>query len=315
MTGKPNALVTGGAGFIGSHLVDRLVDDGWSVLVVDDLSHGHLERLAQARRAGEVQVHQLDIRSPDLRAVAARFGPDVIFHLAAQSGVRPSVEDPRFDAEVNVVGTVNVLAAAAEVGAQRVVFASSGGAIYGEVVGPPADEQAPRLPDAPYGISKKIVEDYFRYFRQAGGVDYVLLALANVYGPRQDAAGEAGVVAIFSSLMLAGGHPIINGDGNQTRDFVYVGDVVDAFVRAAEIGGPGLFNIGSGREVSVIELFTLLSAMCGYRGDPVFGPAKAGDLRRSVIDPSAAERQLGWSAWTSLETGLRKTVDWFRRRN
>jgi len=310
MSGK--ALVTGGAGFIGSHLVDRLIDDDWEVLAVDDLSKGHLDRLADARRIGSVHFHQLDITTDEFRKAVRRFEPDVIHHLAAQSGVRPSVEDPLFDARVNILGTINVLLAAAESGSQRVVFASSGGAMFGEVPGDPATEDAPAQPDSPYGISKKIVEDYFRYFRDDAGIDYVILALGNVYGPRQDPYGEAGVVAIFSRLMLDGARPTINGDGEQARDYVYIDDVVDAFARAGEIGGAIRLNIGTGIATSVNDLYARIAAAAGYDGSPEHGPAKAGDLARSVIDASAAKAHLGWEPWTELESGIAKTVDWFR---
>lgn len=310
MSGK--ALVTGGAGFIGSHLVDRLIDDEWEVLAVDDLSKGHLDRLAEARQIGQVHFHQLDICTDEFREAVRRFEPDVIHHLAAQSGVRPSVEDPIFDARVNVLGTINVLQAAAETEAQRVVFASSGGAMFGEVPGAPATEDAPALPDSPYGISKKIVEDYFRYFRLVGGVDYVILALGNVYGPRQDPHGEAGVVAIFSRLMLDGQRPIINGDGQQARDYVYIDDIVDAFARAGEIGGGVRLNIGTGIATTVNDLYISIAAAAGYDGSPEHGPAKDGDLARSVIDASAAKAHLGWKPWTELDAGIAKTVKAFR---
>ncbi len=233
------ALVTGGAGFIGSHLVDRLVDQSHEVLVVDDLSTGHADNLAPARARGGVKLHQLDIRDESLTKVAERFLPDVVFHLAAQAAVPVSVKQPRFDAEVNVVGTINVLEAARRSGTKRVVFASSGGAIYGSAAPLPVREDLPKAPDSPYGISKKIVEDYFRYYRASHDIDYVLLALANVYGPRQDAQGEAGVVALFASAMLQGRPPTIFGDGEQTRDFVYVEDVADAFPAPVIWGDPG----------------------------------------------------------------------------
>ncbi|MDH3605454.1 MAG: GDP-mannose 4,6-dehydratase [Acidimicrobiia bacterium] len=310
MSGK--ALVTGGAGFIGSHLVDRLVDDDWEVLAVDDLSTGHLDRLADARRLGSVHFHQLDIRTDEFRQAVRRFEPDVIHHLAAQSGVRPSVEDPMFDAEVNVLGTLNVQLAATEAGTQRIVFASSGGAMFGEVPRKPAAEDYPALPDSPYGISKKIVEDYFRYFEQHSGIDYVILALGNVYGPRQDPHGEAGVVAIFSRLMLDGRRPVINGDGEQARDYVFVEDIVDAFARAGEIGGPIRLNIGTGIPTTVNELYGHIARAAGYDGSPEHGPAKDGDLNRSVINAAAAKKHLGWEPWTDLETGIAKTVDSFR---
>ena len=310
MSGK--ALITGGAGFIGSHLADRLISDDWDVLAVDDLSKGQLDRLGEARQTGSFQFHQLDILSDEFREATRRFEPDVIYHLAAQSGVRPSVEDPLFDARVNILGTINVSLAAEEAGTQRVVFASSGGAMFGEVPGKPATEDSPALPDSPYGISKKIVEDYYRYFQTATGVDYVILALGNVYGPRQDPYGEAGVVAIFSRLLLDGKRPTINGDGEQARDYVYVDDVVDAFVRGGEIGGGVRLNIGTAVTTTVNELYALVAEAAGYDGSPEHGPAKPGDLSRSVIDSRAAKAHLGWAPWTDLATGIPKTVESFR---
>ncbi|HEY5578794.1 MAG TPA: NAD-dependent epimerase/dehydratase family protein [Acidimicrobiia bacterium] len=307
------AVVTGGAGFIGSNLVDRLVDDGMAVLIVDDLSTGHVARLAEARRVGGVTFHQIDVRSPELHTVFERFRPEVVFHLAAQAEVRRSVEDPIGDAEINVLGTINVLEAAQRSGARRVVFASSGGAIYGGGVKLPARESYIKHPDSPYGVSKKVVADYFRFYGNTYDIDYVLLALANVYGPRQDPYGEAGVVAIFTKSMLEGRRPTIFGDGSQARDYVFVDDVVDAFARAMNLGEGLLLNIGTGIETSVVELFEMLARHCRFRPQPLFGDPKPGDIRRSVLDPTRAAKHLGWKAWTPLEDGLRQTVEWFRR--
>ncbi|MBT8249118.1 MAG: GDP-mannose 4,6-dehydratase [Acidimicrobiia bacterium] len=304
------SLVTGGAGFIGSHLSDRLVAEGHDVVIVDNLSKGRIERLHGALGAGATLV-DLDITSDEIADLFSDFKPDLLFHLAAQSAVRPSVDDPVFDATVNVVGTVNLLEAARKVGTQRIVFASSGGAIYGEVTDP-ATELQPKHPDSPYGISKKIVEDYFRFYLDQYGLDYMAMALGNVYGPRQDPHGEAGVIAIFARLMLDGKTPTINGDGSQQRDYVYVADVVDAFVRAGDIGGGRLLNIGTGDATSVSELYAALANTIGFDGDPIHGPSKAGDLARSVIDASAARQHLGWNPGESLESGLDKTVAWFR---
>ncbi len=308
------AIVTGGAGFIGSHLVDLLVDRGWDLLVVDDLSSGRLEHIAAARRRGKVSVLVMDIRAPELAAAAGRFGPEVIFHLAAQSKVRPSVEDPVHDASVNVLGTINVLLAAVQAGARRAVFASSGGAIYGDGARLPATERTAKRPASPYGITKKIVEDYFRWFHDAHGLTYVLLAMANVYGPRQDPGLEGGVTAIFARAMLEGRRPTIFGDGTQSRDFVYVEDVVDAFLRAADSRGGMLLNIGSGRETTVLALYDTLARLTGFGLRPEFAAPKAGDLLRSVLDPSRAKAALGWEAWTPLAEGLRRTVEWYRGR-
>jgi UDP-glucose 4-epimerase len=308
------AIVTGGAGFVGSHLVDLLVDRGWDAMVVDDLSSGRLDHIAAARRRGKVSVLVMDIRAPEMRAAAERFGPEVVFHLAAQSKVRPSVEDPVHDASVNVLGTVNVLLAAAGAGARRVVFASSGGAIYGDTARLPATERTAKRPASPYGITKKIVEDYFRWFQETYGLTYVLLGPANIYGPRQDPSLEGGVVAIFTRAMLEGRRPTIFGDGTQSRDFVYVEDVVDAFLRAADSRGGMLLNIGSGRETTVLRLYDTLARLTGFSLPPEFVAPKAGDIRRSVLDPSRAGAVLGWEPWTPLEEGLRRTVEWYRGR-
>ena len=256
----------------------------------------------------------MDIRAPELGAEAARFSPEVVFHLAAQSKVRPSVEDPVFDASVNVLGTINVLRSAVRAGARRVVFASSGGAIYGDGARLPATERTAKRPASPYGISKKVVEDYFRWFQETYGLTYVLLAPANIYGPRQDPGLEGGVVAVFSRAMLEGRRPTIFGDGRQTRDFVYVEDVVDAFLRAADARGGLLANIGSGQETTVLRLYDALARLTGFRPPPEFTAPKPGDILRSVLDPSRAKTALGWEPWTSLEEGLSRTVEWYRSR-
>jgi len=306
------AVVTGGAGFIGSNLVNRLVDEGAEVLVIDDLSSGKLERLAQARAAGGVSFHQMDIRGEDLPATLASFRPEVVFHHAAQIDVRKSVTDPVSDAAVNVVGTVNVLMGAVEAGADRFVFASSGGATFGDVDVFPTPESAPRRPESPYGVSKLVVDDYLRYFKAAHDLDFMSLGYSNVYGPAQDPHGEAGVVAIFTRKLLRGEAPTIFGDGSATRDYVYVGDVVDACVRAAVRGGGTYVNIGTGVETSVSDLFAMLCELTGADVEPTYGDAKPGDLERSSLDPNAAKDLLGWEAWTGLEVGLSATVDYFR---
>jgi UDP-glucose 4-epimerase len=308
------AVVTGGAGFIGSHLVDLLVDGEWEVLVVDDLTTGEMEWVSGARRRGHVSVHVTDIRAPELHEVLSRFGPEVVFHLAAQSKVAPSVADPLHDAAVNVLGTINVLEASRLAGVRKVVFASSGGAIYGGEVKLPARETSAKFPESPYGISKKIVEDYFAWYAATHGVAYTLLALANVYGPRQDPGLEGGAAAIFSLVMLKGRRPTIFGDGQQTRDFVYVGDVCDAFLRAADAGDGTLLNIGSGKETSILELYETLAGIIGFKKRPEFADPRPGDVRRSVVDPSRAKKALGWEAWTELDAGLARTVEWYRRR-
>jgi UDP-glucose 4-epimerase len=303
--------VTGGAGFIGSHLVDALVASGRQVRVIDNLVSGE-QRLRFLHAAG-VKIDILDIRSPACSSLIADFSPVEIYHLAAQMDVRRSVADPIYDAEVNVIGTLRVLEGARRVGA-RVIAASSGGCIYGEVEpeGLPAGESTPRNPDSPYGITKFVMEEYLRFFRTAYGMPFVNLALGNVYGPRQDPMGEAGVVAIFSRRLIEGERCKIFGDGEQTRDFVYVGDVVNAFLAAAMKGDGETINVGTARQTSVNELYAELAAICGVEHSPVYEPARAGELQRSCLDNSKALRVLGWSPAVALRDGLTRTVEFIR---
>lgn len=305
------ALVTGGAGFIGSALVDRLMADGHDVDVVDDLSSGSLANLSYARSLPDrkLRFHQLDVRHGGLADLVARRPPEVIYHLAAQADVRVSVARPVFDAEVNIYGTIQILEAARNAGVGRVVFAASGGTLYGRPAELPVDEDAPKVPLSPYGVSKKAAVDYLMAYRELYDIECVALALANVYGPRQDPHGEAGVVAIFGGNLLGGRRCTIYGDGSQTRDFVYVDDVVDAFVRAAERGGGMLLNIGTGTETSVLELFKIMSAATGGDSEPRYAPARPGELQRSALDPSRAAVHLGWRASTRLEDGVAATLD------
>jgi UDP-glucose 4-epimerase len=310
------ALVTGGAGFIGSTLVDRLLAEGHAVDVVDDLSTGSLANLADARsdRDHELKLHQIDIRDPGVVELVARRRPEVVFHLAAQADVRVSVDRPVFDAEVNVIGSLNVIEGALRGGTRKVVFASSGGTIYGEPA--PADlpvkESHPQQPVSPYGVAKKVVTDYLVAYRGLHDLEFTSLALANVYGPRQDPHGEAGVVAIFAGRLLAGEPCTIFGDGRQTRDFVYVDDVVDAFVRAADRGSGLLCNIGTGRETSVNELYATMAAAAGVEAEPVHAAARTGELARSALDPARAAIHLGWEPWTDLADGVAEVLRFFR---
>lgn len=306
------AVVTGGAGFIGANLVDRLVDEGTEVLVVDNLSSGMLSRLASARERGHTHFHQMDVRAPELRQVVIGFTPQVIFHLAAQIDVRASVVDPAFDADVNVLGTINLLQAAREAAVERVVFASSGGATFGDTDQIPTKETEPRLPASPYGVSKKIADDYLDYYRRAHGIDFVSLGFSNVYGPGQDPHGEAGVVAIFAGDLLSGRVSTIYGDGKQTRDYVYVEDATDACWRAALQGGGKYLNIGTGVETTVVDLYGKMSAIVGSDLEPRHAAPRPGEQQRSCLDPSAAARDLGWEPWTTLDEGLVQTIDWFR---
>ena len=309
-------LVTGGAGFIGSNLVDRLLAEGHHVDVVDDLSTGALANLADARSEPqhELTFHQLDIRSGALVEVIARSRPSVIYHLAAQSSVRTSVERPVFDAEVNVLGTLRVLEGARAAGGARVVYAASGGTLYGEVQPEdlPVRESHLHRPLSPYGVSKKSALDYLFAYRELHSIEFCALALANVYGPRQDPHGEAGVVAIFADRLRRGEPVTVFGDGEQTRDFVYVDDVVDAFARASTRGGGLVLNIGTGREVSVNELATIMSERAGVSALPVHAAERPGDVRRNSLDPERAAIHLGWKPWTSLAEGVKAVLDHIR---
>jgi UDP-glucose 4-epimerase len=308
-------LVTGGAGFIGSTLCDRLLAEGKRVVAVDNLANGRIANLAEARSYGQgFTFYDIDVRSDGVATIFERHEPEVVMHLAAQAAVRPSIEDPRFDAGVNVVGLLNVLEAAARTGVRKVVFASSGGTLYGSKAKLPAKESARfrTRPASPYGISKKVAEDYLHYYREARGLDYTALALANVYGPRQDPHGEAGVVSIFIQRMLAGEPPTVFGTGDQTRDMVFVHDVVHAFALAAERGSGKLVNVGTGVETSVSDIFRMLAKLTGFAGEAEFGQLRDGEVLRSSLDVSLAESALGWKPWTHLEDGLAETVAWFR---
>jgi UDP-glucose 4-epimerase len=306
------SLVTGGAGFIGSNLVDALLARGDEVTVVDDLSTGRRGNLDAGLAAG-AELVELDIRdAAALAATTAAKGPDAIFHLAAQIDVRRSVAEPAVDAAINVGGTANVLEAARAAGGPRVVFTSTGGAIYGEGDGQrlPLLEDAPLAPMAPYGQSKYAGEGYLALYRRLYGLSGVALRLGNVYGPRQDPLGEAGVIAIFCGLLRSGGRPTVYGDGRQTRDYIYVDDVVAALMAAAESDAPGPINVGTGVETGVLELVERLRQLGGGDGfEPELAPARTGEVQRISIDPSRAERELGWRAETELETGLRLTLD------
>jgi UDP-glucose 4-epimerase len=306
------AVVTGGAGFIGSHLADRLLAAGHQVGVVDDLSSGRREQVS----AG-ASFYQVSVASEWLDRVIAKEKPEVIFHLAAQIDVRKSVTDPLHDANVNVVGTVRLLQAAVRSAVRRVVFVSSGGAIYGDTEAVPTPESHPLLPASPYGAAKASGEAYLAAFATSYGLETAALRPGNVYGPRQDPRGEAGVIAIFTGMLLAGQTPLINGDGLQTRDYVFVGDLVEAALLLLQ-GPLGAYNIGTGRETSVVEVAEELSrAVAELRGSgqptapPRHGPARDGEQRRSCLDCALANSRLGWTAKVGLAEGLRRTVAYF----
>jgi UDP-glucose 4-epimerase len=294
------AVVTGGAGFIGSHVVEALLERGDEVHVLDDLTKGKPERVADG-----ATLHVADIREPD--EVFDEVRPEIVLHLAAQADVRVSVERPDFDADVNVGGTLRILEASRRHGS-KIVFASTGGAIYGECDGP-ATESAERRPLAPYGTSKLCGEEYLATWNRLYGTGHVSLRFGNVYGPRQEPHGEAGVVAIFMGLLHDGGSPTIFGDGSQTRDYVYVGDVVRAMIAALDHDG-GVFNVGTGRETSVVELYDAIQRVAGIERDAEHAPPRLGELQRSVLDASLAARELGWHPERALDDGLAETWRW-----
>jgi len=302
-------LVTGGAGFIGSHLVDRLVQEGHEVVVADNLSTGKRRNLNRAAR-----FYKLDIQSWRLERVFRNERPNIVMHLAAQMDVRKSVEDPVFDAQVNVLGTLNVLRQAVRHGVRKVVFSSSGGAIYGEQEIYPAPESHVTQPLSPYGISKLCGEQYLSYYHRVSGLQMVSLRYANVYGPRQDPDGEAGVVAIFIQKLLNNEQAIINGNGRQTRDFIYVEDVVEANLAVMGQETQGTYNVGTGTETSINDLIRILIAHTNSTCKEIHGPAKKGEQARSVIDSSKLRQELSWEPRTELGEGLKRTVDYFRER-
>lgn len=301
-------LVTGGAGFIGSHLVDALIAEGHEVVVLDDLSSGSIKNLPR-----KIRFIKLDVRSNNISTLFMEEHFEVVYHLAAQMDVRKSVADPRFDASVNIIGGLNILESCVRYGVRKLIFASTGGAIYGEQDYFPADENHPLRPLSPYGVAKLSYEQYLHCYKQVYGLDYVSLRYANVYGPRQNPHGEAGVVAIFTSKMLKGETPIINGDGTQTRDYVYVNDVVSANLKALRYEGTGVFNLGTGIETDVNTLFRKLREVIGSNCDEKHGPAKKGEQQRSVLDYSRAKKALGWEPRVSLDEGLRQTVEYFKQ--
>jgi UDP-glucose 4-epimerase len=305
-------LVTGGAGFIGSNLVDALVARGDEVAVIDDVSTGKRENLEQAL-AGGTELIELDVRDAEaVTAALERVRPEVVFHLAAQIDVRKSVADPAHDSRVNVEGTINVLNAAHASGARRVVNTSTGGAIYGEGQIIPAPEDHPVAPEAPYGLSKFCAENYCALFTRLHGLSTISLRYGNVYGPRQDPLGEAGVIAIFCGKLLEGGRPKIFGDGKQTRDYVFVGDVVEANMRAAESDATGAFNVGRGVQTSVLDIVEALAAHSdnGFQAD--HAPARPGEVQHIALDPSRTKAELGWEAQVDLDQGLARTLDSLR---
>lgn len=301
------ALVTGGAGFIGSHLVDRLLSLEYRVVVIDNLSTGKSANLNPA-----AIFHQGDIAQQSVQEVFQREKPHLVFHLAAQISVSQSTRDPVKDAEINVIGTLKLLEAARQHGLEKIIYSSTGGALYGDPVASPCSEESPIVPLSPYGLSKYIAEQYLELHHRLYRLNYTSLRYGNVYGPRQDPHGEAGVVAIFIQAMLDGRQPQIFGDGEQERDFVYVDDVVDANLRAIEAGAGKAFNIGTGHGTTVNRIFKSLKAITRYNGEPAQLPARPGEVYRISLDCAKAQRELGWTPQVDLEEGLRRTVEYFR---
>lgn len=300
-------LVTGGAGFIGSHLVDRLIQEGNEVIVVDNLSTGKRKNVNK-----KAQFYKMDIQSKRIERVFRNERPLIVVHLAAQMSVRHSTDDPGFDAQVNILGTINVLEHAVKQGVRKVTFASSGGVVYGEQEIFPAAESHRTEPLSPYGISKLAGEKYLAYYANATGLRYVALRFANVYGPRQDSEGEAGVVAIFSKQMLEGGQPIVNGTGKQTRDFIYVDDVVEAILVTLGEDVQGIFNVGTGQETTINECYGIIKGLTKCQCKELYGAAKKGEQFRSVLDVTKLREVFGWDPQVTLQEGLTRTVDFFR---
>lgn len=304
----PKILVTGGAGFIGSHVVDQFIGKGFEVVVLDDLSTGRASNLNPAAR-----FYQMDIRDPKIRDVFEAEKPDYVSHHAAQMDVRRSVAQPLFDADVNILGSINLIECAKEFGVKRFVYISTGGAVYGEPERVPCEETDPINPICQYGASKHTVEHYLFMYHVNYGLNYTVLRYPNVFGPRQDPHGEAGVVAIFTGKMMAGEPVTIYGDGNQTRDFVYVSDCALANYLAVSVDHqPGIYNLGWGLPTSVNDIFFTLAKVTKYTLPVQYGPAKVGETRHIYLNAARAKRDLGWSASVSLEDGLRQTVEYFR---
>ncbi len=307
MSAPRRILGTGGAGFIASHVADRLLAAGHEVTVVDNLSTGKREHVPAA-----AQFYPYDIKSPEAADLVRGWQPRVIVHHAAQMSVQVSVSDPVLDAQENILGSLNLFQAAAQARVEKIIFASTGGAMYGNEAPLPAREKDRARPEAPYGIAKLAVEHYLHFYQREHGIIPICLRYANVFGPRQNGQGEAGVVAIFIEKFLAGQQPRINGDGLQTRDFVYVEDIVAANLLALDYPKAGTFNIGSGKETDIVTVYLKLQELMGSPLGPVHGPAKPGEQRRSALDSALAQRELGWQPRISLSEGLAQTVKAFR---
>jgi len=307
MPDAKTALVTGGAGFIGSHMVDRLLELEYRVVIIDDLSNGKIKNLNHG-----ATFHHADITQPSVAEVFEKEKPDLVFHMAAQTSVTRSTKEPILDTNVNVLGTLRLLEAARRVGVEKIIYSSTGGALYGNPETVPCPDDAPTEPVSPYGMSKYVGEQYLRFYHRQYRLNYTSLRYGNVYGPRQDPTGEAGVVAIFTSAMLDGKQPEIFGDGNQERDFVSVFDVIDANIAAIDRGDGMEMNIATGEATTVNRIFELLKGITGYKWDPVHGAGRAGEVYRISLDWSRAAAELDWAPKVGLADGLAGTVDFFR---
>ena len=301
------SLITGGAGFVGSHLADRLLADGDDVVVIDDLSSGSRENLDS-----RVNFYEIDIQDPKIAGIFEKERPDFVFHLAAQIDVRKSVENPIEDAKINLLGTLNVLENAVKSDARKVIFASTGGAIYGDTDIFPTPEIHCEQPLSPYGIHKLAAEKSLFFYKKVSGLDYTILRMSNIYGPRQSVKGEAGVMAIFINRLLNAEQPYINGNGNQTRDYVFVKDVTQAFVLAKNATESDKFNIGTGVEISVSDILDKIVKGIGLNVPKMYKPSKSGEQMRSCLDSSRAKSELGWSPEYDIDRGIKETIKWFK---
>jgi len=301
-------LVTGGAGFIGSNLVDRLIADGYKVIVVDNLSTGKKENINE-----KAKFYKVDILSPKIFEIFQKEKPEIVFHLAAQINVRKSIENPIEDAKTNILGSLNIFEASKKFKVKKIIFTSTGGAIYGSAKIIPTPENYPPKPQSPYGIAKLTIENYLDFYKKVYKIDYLSLRLSNVYGPRQDPKGEAGVVAIFIDKLLKGKRPTIFGSGEQTRDFIFVADVVEALIKSINYKGKEkIFNVGTGIETSINKLFKLISKILKKKISPKYAPEKPGEIKRSCLAISKIKKELKWRPKYNLEEGLKETIKWFK---
>jgi len=300
-------IITGGCGFIGSHLTDKLIEKGHQVVVIDNLSTGKKENLNP-----KAKFYELDVCDSKISQIFQEEKPETVFHLAAQIDVRESVKDPIENAKINILGTLNILENCREIGVKKFIFVSSGGAIYGDTDIIPTPEINSENPESPYGIAKLTVEKYLYFYKKSFGLDYVALRLANVYGPRQNSEGEGGIIAIFCDKMLKNEQVIINGDGKQTRDFVYVYDVVEVALLTIESKKDGVYNIGTGKETNINEIFEEIKELTDSSCEKIHRPAKPGEQKRSCLDCSKAEKELNWQPKHNLEKGLKETINWFK---